>query len=170
MWLVEIKRDGIGIFFIFRLEIPAIRRTTGNVLSKIGYLLSLSILPRIGVSPMFVEALLNSLHLFPNGCLGISLHSRINGGIDTKAISIKVKFVYGIVSRHISLGTKGIDVDFESLSEVWSHSILIAFCGTNLHGNGQRKQGVKLCWRCFLTIKEYVMVVIDELQDCISPL
>ena len=58
MWLVEIKRDGIGIFFIFCLEISAIRRTTGNVLSKIGYLLSLSILPRIGVSPMFVETLI----------------------------------------------------------------------------------------------------------------
>ena len=110
MWLAKIVVDGVRIALELLLKVPSIWRASGNSLSKAAYLLTVGVLPWIGATPMFIESSLQDLHVIPHGSLGVGLHSRVDGGVDTQASGIEIKLVDGIMTRHKPFVAQVIDV------------------------------------------------------------
>ena len=82
MGLIEIVRDGVGLVGEF-LQQPIIHGLFAcDALDEVGYHPSALVNPRVVLSPMVLEVLLNLPHLFGGGIFGVFLHTRVEGGIN----------------------------------------------------------------------------------------
>ena len=90
MWTVQFCDDGVRIMRILCLQLLVKRELLGNSFNEAGNHPMVLILPRLFLAPMAVEVLLNLAHLLGDRCLGIFLHTGVDGGIDTQSAAIQI--------------------------------------------------------------------------------
>ena len=106
--LVDVVRYGVGVVGVARLQHLVGIGLAHLVLDEARYGLSFLVAPGLAQSlPVAVEALLYLAHLFAHGLFGVSLHARVERGVDFQAVGVDVE-----------VGTVLLDIVLHGFAEV----------------------------------------------------